>query len=46
MKNTRVNVDSVYDTIKLRRKYNTASNEKISLPKTVFNVMKLVNERI
>jgi hypothetical protein len=29
MKKTRVNINSVYDIIKLQRKYNTASNEKI-----------------
>jgi hypothetical protein len=31
--------NSVYDIIKLWRKYNTASNEKISQTKIVFNMM-------
>jgi hypothetical protein len=39
MKKTRVNInavyDSIYDIIKLRRKYNAASNERISQTKIV-----------
>jgi hypothetical protein len=43
MENSKVNIDSIYkpiyDIIKLRRKYNMASYEKISQTKTVFNTM-------
>jgi hypothetical protein len=39
MKKMRVNINSIYGIIKLQRKYNTASNEKISQTKTVFNIM-------
>jgi hypothetical protein len=37
MKMVRAN-NSIYNMIKLQRKYNMASNEKISQTKTVFNI--------
>jgi hypothetical protein len=43
MKKTRVNNNTIYNAIyviiKYRRKYNTASNEKISQTKIVFDIM-------
>jgi hypothetical protein len=39
MKKTRVDINSIYDIIKSRRKYNMASNEKISQTKIAFNIM-------
>jgi hypothetical protein len=39
MKKTRVNINSIYDIIKLRKGYNTASDEKISQTKIVFDIM-------
>jgi hypothetical protein len=46
MKKTRVNINSIYDIIKLQRKYNMASNEKTSQTKIVLNICKFVNERV
>jgi hypothetical protein len=45
MEKTRLNINSVYDIIKLRRKYSTASNEK-SHKKIVLTQCKFVNERV
>jgi hypothetical protein len=48
MKKTRVNINSVYNSvysvIMLGRKYSMASNEKILQTKILFNVCKFVNE--
>jgi hypothetical protein len=39
MRKMRVNINSIYNIKKSQRKYNTASNEKISQTKIIFNIM-------